>query len=146
MKIILVYINLLLFFCNVGNAYSEQQKLNKISIQNSWIKINLTNHKNTVGYFTITNDSNFSETLISVNSKIAFITELHEIEVVNDVMKMKKLSRGLLIPPKSKIKFEPGGKHIMFKNLKQKLEVMKFYDITFIFKKGEIKIPFIVKN
>ncbi len=108
--------------------------------------MNLKNHKSTVGYFTIKNDSNFSYKLTSVNSKIAFLTELHKIEVINDVMKMNILSKGLIIPPKSIIEFKPGGKHIMFKNLKQRLEIMKSYQITLVFKSGEIKIPFVVKN
>ena len=137
-----------IFFVNISFvALSDKIKFKDLIIQDCWIQMLKSNQKNASGYFKIKNNSSIRETLISVSSKISFRTELHEMKVENNIMKMKKLSKGLFIPAKEEVLLKPGGIHIMLLDLKNEIKLNERYEITMNFKRsGKINIPFKVKK
>ena len=114
---------------------------------NPIIKFVKSNHKVTSGYLTIENIGEKDLILKSISTNISEISEIHTMEVVNDIVKMKKVKKPILIPKKKKIIFKPGGLHIMFANLKKNLTLQERETVIFEFKNLEkIKILMTVKN
>ena len=86
--------------------------------------------------------------LISVKSKIADKTEIHEMKMDGDVMKMRALS-SIDIPAGSVvsvIKGNPNGYHVMLLGLKKPLKEGDKFPLWLRFKKaGEVEVEVLVK-
>jgi len=135
--------NLLFIFfiiCKIVNAQSE------IVIKEAWARP-AAKHANSALYFSIHNNGEIPDTLISANSKSADITEVHEtFKRENNQMGMHAL-KFIAIPSKSVIKLKPGEFHIMLIDLKKDLKLGDFIKATIQFKNsGALKIKAIVKD
>ena len=75
-----------------------------------------------VGYLTITNDGTAPDRLLAVTAAIAGKTEIHQMSMADDVMRMRQLSEGLPVPAKSSVVLEPNSYHLMFTDLKRPLK------------------------
>ncbi len=73
------------------------------------------------GFLTITNHGTADDRLLSASSPIAADTQIHEMKMEGDVMKMTELPDGLLIPAGETVTLSPGGFHLMFMSLNQAL-------------------------
>lgn len=73
------------------------------------------------GYLTIENTGNEDEVLIGGSAAFAGTTEVHEMKMVDNIMKMKELEQGLVIPAGETVELKPGGLHVMFMGLSQSL-------------------------
>jgi periplasmic copper chaperone A len=69
------------------------------------------------GFLTIVNTGTDDDRLISVSSEIARETQIHEMAMEGDVMRMRPLADGLAVPAGETVVLEPGGYHIMFMGL-----------------------------
>ena len=132
----LLYI--IIFITLVSKGFAETLSQNGLNFSNFWIKEVVANNKSTSGYFTIENTNDEDEHLIFMSSNFSEKTELHNMIVENDIMKMKHLSEGVIIKAKSKLILKPGGYHLMFIKLKEDLQLKKKYDVHFRFKSGKI--------
>ncbi len=66
--------------------------------------------------------------LIAASVAFAGKTEIHEMRMVNDVMKMRELADGLVIPAGETVELRQGGYHLMFmkiENAPKKGEIHK---------------------
>jgi hypothetical protein len=98
------------------------------------------------GYLAIENTGTSADRLVSITSEIAGRVEVHEMTVQNGVMKMRPLARGLEIKPGATAKFEPGGFHVMFMNLKRPLKEGEKFKGTLVFEKaGPLDVEFTVE-
>ena len=99
------------------------------------------------GYIMIKNNGANSDRLISGTATFAEKVEIHEMKIVDTIMKMKKLEDGLEIPAGAIVKLQPGGYHIMFIRLKEGLKVNSVRKVTLTFEKaGKIELLFQVKS
>jgi copper(I)-binding protein len=73
------------------------------------------------GYLTIENRGKTADRLVSVSSDVAAETQIHEMAMEGDVMRMRQLPDGVEIPAGETVALEPGGVHIMFMGLKHPL-------------------------
>ena len=73
------------------------------------------------GYLLITNNGTADDTLVSASSPVAGVTQIHEMKMEGDVMKMNEVPGGVVIPAGDWVILEPGGLHIMFMDLKEPL-------------------------
>lgn len=64
-------------------------------------------------YFTLSNNGDEADTLLKVETEMADVVEVHNVEMDDGVMKMVPLHDGLEIAPGEEIVFEPGGYHVM---------------------------------
>ncbi len=95
------------------------------------------------GYVSITNKGNQPETLISATSDISEKTEIHEMTIQDEVMKMRKIVGGIVIKPNETIRLEPIGYHLMFIELSTRPNEGDSHNITLKFEiAGEITVPF----
>ena len=71
-----------------------------------------------VTYFTVTNNGDTDDVLLSVESPVAETVEIHTHIKEGDMMKMRKLEE-LVVPAQGELTLAPGGHHLMLMNLKQ---------------------------
>lgn len=99
------------------------------------------------GYVTIHNKGSSADRLIAIEAPFAKRTELHEMKMVEQVMKMSPLSNGIAAPAGAMIKLEPGGNHIMFMGLEGPLKEGEERTATLVFEKaGRMELTFKVKS
>ncbi len=111
-----------------------------IELKNPWVRAVPPTSKNTALFLTIENKGDEEDILLSVKTDTAKMVMIHETVNENGIMKMKHVHH-LKIPPKSVVKLEPGGLHIMVMGLKKPLKEGDKVRFTLIFKKtGKITI------
>ena len=124
-------------------SFAESIKFNGLIISNLWIKEPIGNHSMTSGYLMIKNTNAYDERLIAITSNIAKKSEIHEMIVDNDIMKMNVLNDGLKIPANSIVHLKPGSYHVMFMKLYKKLKIMSTHKINLHFEQaGQLNIDF----
>lgn len=89
-------------------------ELGDLTISNPWTRAMPPTAVAGGGFVTITNKSTQDDRLVSAQSNVAGAVELHEMSVIDDVMRMQSLPDGLLVPAGETIELKPGGLHIMF--------------------------------
>ena len=113
--LVLVYF----FFFHVNGHQFEKSN---VIIKQPIIKVNKNSTKVGAGYFKIFNNSQKSISLLGIESKISDKQEVHEVIEDNNVFKMRPITKGLLIEPRTSIEFKPQSYHIMFFNFNKALE------------------------
>jgi len=95
---------------------------------------------NTAVYMKIKNNSNVSDTLISVECQIAEISEIHEAFKRGEKMGMRKIDY-LEIPANFSQELKPKSTHIMLIKLKDDIQDKNYIELNLNFKRnGKIKI------
>lgn len=91
------------------------------------------------GFFTIVNTGTEDDRLVSAASDIARETQIHEMALEGDVMRMRQLADGIPIPAGQTVVLAPGGYHIMFMGLNRALSEGETVPVTLKFEKaGEV--------
>lgn len=96
------------------------------------------------GFVTITNKGSQDDVLISATSPTAGEVQLHEMAMVNDVMKMRQLPEGITIPAGQSVELKPGGLHLMFFKISEPFKEGAMVNVTLNFQKAgsvEIALP-----
>jgi periplasmic copper chaperone A len=95
------------------------------------------------GFMTITNSGSEPDTLVGGSIIGAAKFEVHEMAVVDGVMRMRELKPGLVIAPGKTVVLKPGSFHVMFMDLKEPPQVGKPITGTLIFEKaGRINVTY----
>ncbi|QDZ12955.1 copper chaperone PCu(A)C [Devosia ginsengisoli] len=125
-------------------AHNGVTHLGDINISLPFTRATLPNAPVAGGFLTIENIGTEPDRLVSVTSDIAGETQIHEMAMQGDVMKMRPLADGLEIPAGETVVLAPGGFHIMFMGLKQTLVEGETVAVTLTFEKAgsvEILLP-----
>ena len=138
---------LLLTCIQVANAHDF--KVGSITVDHPYAAVSMAGSKNGAVYFKgFKNVGKEVDQLISVKSNIADKTEIHEMKMDGDVMKMRALS-SIDIPAGSVvsvIKGNPNGYHVMLFGLKKPLKEGDKFPLWLRFKKaGEVEVEVLVK-
>jgi len=125
-------------------AHNGVTHLGAINISLPFTRATLPNAPVAGGFLTIENTGTEPDRLISATSDIANDTQIHEMAMEGDVMKMRQLVDGLEIPAGETVVLAPGGFHIMFMGLNQTLVEGETVVVTLTFEKAgpvEILLP-----
>ena len=115
-------------------------------VMNGWVKEPLPGVDATAVYLSMHNPGKVPDRLISVSTDLAQISEIHEMLMVDNVMKMRRLDSGIAIAPDELVRLEPGGSHIMLFDLNKTLEVRETYTVLLNFERaGTMRVPVTVK-
>ena len=139
---------LFIFILSTSQSFSETISFKGLVLSNFWIKNVIANSKTTSGYIKIENKNEKNERLISVESNFSKRTELHYMNIKNDIMIMKHLEDGILIKSKSQINLKPGSFHIMFIDLTKSFNKTSNQKVKFNFENAGsiiINMPIINK-
>lgn len=130
-----------------GVAYSAETKIGDLIIEHPTLRATLPGAKVGAGYLVITNNGSSEDRLIGGNASFSGKTEIHEMAMVDQVMKMRQLKDGLSISAGSTEKLAPGGNHIMFMKLKTPLKKGDKHKVTLEFEHaGTVELTFVVKS
>jgi copper(I)-binding protein len=93
--------------------------LAQVTVGEPWVRATVAAQKATGAFMTLT--STQTTKLVGVSSPVAGTVEVHEMKMVDDMMKMRQL-QALDLPAGQTVKLAPGGYHLMLLNLKQPLK------------------------
>lgn len=88
------------------------------------------------GYFTLVNAGDSDDTLIAASTPAATVTELHTMIMEGDIMRMREIEGGVLIPAGGTAVFQPGAEHIMLIGLTEPLVEGTAIPLTLTFASG----------
>lgn len=93
------------------------------------------------GFVTIKNEGSSDDRLVAVETPLAGRSEIHEMAMVDNVMKMRKLGDGIAVPAGKTVELSPGGLHFMFFNVKKPFAEGDMVPATLTFEKaGKVDI------
>jgi copper(I)-binding protein len=101
------------------------------------------------GYLVVTNAGEADDLLVgaSVPAEIAARAELHEMEMVDGVMRMAEVEGGIPLPAGETVTLMPGGLHVMLMGLAEGLEAGDMPEVTLTFERaGDVTLPFAVRS
>ena len=143
MRLLVTFVIAFLSFANIVHA--DEIRFKNLEIDDAWIKETPPNHPMTGGYLKIENNGYSDEVLIGVSADFAIKSEIHEMKMEGDVMKMRPLQNGLVIPANGEVYLKPGGYHLMFMKLQQQMVPMDVHQVTLTFKNsGSVTLPMMV--
>lgn len=104
----------------------------EIDIKNAWVRTTVPGQSATGAFLTIIHKNGAK--LVRAASPAAGVTEIHEMKMDGDVMRMRALPQGLDLPAGKAVALAPGGHHIMLMDLKAALPKDAVVPITLWFK------------
>ena len=124
-----------------GTAYAQT-----VDVKDAWVRTSVPGQKATGAFMKLT--AKDGAKLVAASSPVAGVTEVHEMKMEGDVMKMKAVAGGLDLPAGKTVELTPGGYHVMLMDLKAALPKDSTIPLTLVFKdaKGvesrlELKVP-----
>lgn len=96
----------------VGAA--QPAKNDAIVLDQAWARATPPGAPVAGGFVTIRNTAKRADRLLSATSPDAKLVEIHEMNMDNGVMRMRRLDDGLAIAPNGTVELKPGGYHLMF--------------------------------
>lgn len=121
-------------FAQGGGCLADQTfNAGDISVADAFSRATLPNAKSGGGFMTITNAGSTPDRLIGVTTDAAVRSEIHQMKMDGDMMKMGAVEGGLEIPAGGSVTLAPGGYHVMLMGLKQPLVADGCLDLTLTF-------------
>ncbi len=93
--------------------------LAQVTVGEPWVRATVAAQKATGAFMTLTSVQPVK--LVGVSSPAAGAVEVHEMKMVDDMMKMRQM-QSLDLPSGQPVKLAPGGYHLMLLELKQPLK------------------------
>ena len=116
-----------------------------VEVQGAWARATVQGQMATGAFMKLT--AKEGARLVSAFSSVAGVTEVHEMVLVDNVMKMRALP-GLDLPAGKLVELKPGGYHVMLMDLKTPLQKDTTIPLTLLLKdakgvqsKLDIKVP-----
>ena len=115
-----------------------------LEITGAFTRATLPNAPVAGGYLTISNTGTTDDRLVSASTPAAGMSQIHEMKMEGDVMKMNELPEGLVLPAGGSVSLAPGGYHLMFMDLTGPLVEGGSITVTLTFEKAgtvDVEIP-----
>ena len=120
-----------------------------VTVEGAWARTTVPGQKGTGAFMKLTSKGDLK--LVGATSAAAGITEVHEMTMEGDVMRMRAIP-ALDLPAGKAVEFKPGGFHIMLLDLKMPLAKDTTVPVTLLFKdakgatsKLELLVPVAVR-
>ena len=125
-------------FASAGTANHEKHTSDHSGIMASDFVIRATtpNAGATAAYGHIHNHGNSDDRLIGAHVSFAKKAEIHEMTLEGDVMKMRQITGGLLIPAGEMVDLKNGAEHVMIMGLSEQIKTDNSYEITLTFEQA----------
>lgn len=141
------YLFLFLVFALSSLSSMDLKADEHLVFKKSVVNITGMHAKVAAGYVSIENLGTWDEVLLSVKSDFAQTSEIHEMKHVNGIMKMRKVTSGIIIKPNNTVHLEKGGFHLMFMKLSKHLSPNDFVSVDLEFRNaGWITTNFLVSD
>ncbi|HVM86459.1 MAG TPA: copper chaperone PCu(A)C, partial [Candidatus Binatia bacterium] len=130
----------------IGAAWAHEYKLGDLEVVHPWARATLKGSDVADGFMKIVNHGSTPDKLLSVSVEFAKSSQIHDMKMDGDVMKMVELKEGLEIPAGATVELKPKSMHVMFIGVTGDLipDEMVEGELTFE-KAGKLKIEFMVE-
>jgi copper(I)-binding protein len=126
----------------ITSAFTHAQG---IDVKDAWVRTAVPGQSGTGAFMSIT--AKDGARLVGASSPVAGVTEVHEMKMENDVMRMRAVP-ALDLPAGKTVQLKPGGYHVMLMELKQALPKGSMVPLTLTLRdakgqesKVELKLP-----
>ena len=102
-----------LLLCASSSLYAQN-----VDVKDAWVRASVQGQKATGAFMRLT--AKDGARLVRVESPVAGVSDVHEMKMEGDVMKMRALP-GLDLPAGKTVELKPGGYHVMLQDLKAPL-------------------------
>ncbi|WP_338721814.1 copper chaperone PCu(A)C [Devosia sp. XK-2] len=126
----------LALFASASTAFAHDITFGALELNAPFARATLPNAPVGGGFLTIVNTGDTDDRLVSVAADFAKQAQIHEMAMEGDVMKMRPLTDGLVIPAGETVILQPGGNHLMFMGLTQALVEGETVPVTLTFEKA----------
>ena len=128
-------------------ALAHDYKAGAIVIDHPWTRATPRGATVGAGDFSLTNTGTTADRLVAATVAAADHVELHEMTMVDGVMRMRPVKDGIALKPGEKIEFKSGAFHLMLVDLKEPLQQGQRVKGTLTFEKaGAVDIEFAVEG
>lgn len=109
--------------CTVAGASAQ------VKVADAWARATVPAQKASGAFMRVTAEKDAR--LVGVKSPVAGVAELHEMSMVDNLMKMRAVE-AIDLPAGRVVEFKPGGYHVMLLDLKQQLKEGETVPITLL--------------
>jgi copper(I)-binding protein len=132
---------------HVTPSLAHEFKVGSIVVEHPWSRATPGGAQVAAGYFTAENHGDAPDRLVSATAEVAGRTQIHQMSMVDGVMKMREVPDGLALAAKGSVTLEPNGYHLMFLDLKRPLKDGEEFSGTLTFEKaGSVDVTFEVEE
>lgn len=130
-----------------GEHCDDVVVLGVLELSGAFTRATLPNAPVGGGFLTITNTGDEADRLIAAASPFSPDVQIHEMAVVNDVMEMRALADGIVIPAGESVTLAPGGLHLMFMGITEPFVEGGTVPVTLTFETaGSVEIALSVQS
>ncbi|MEQ8823511.1 MAG: copper chaperone PCu(A)C [Filomicrobium sp.] len=116
-----------------------------VKIGTPWTRVTPPGAKVAGGFVTLTNTGDTEDRLIGGSFELAGRVEVHEMSVIDGVMRMNEVDGGIELAPGATVELKPGSYHLMFMELKASPKLGQPVKGTLKFANaGEVEVSFSV--
>ncbi len=108
----------------------------QVKVEDAWVRGTVAQQKATGAFMRLTAAQPVR--LVAAQSPVAGVVEIHEMAMVNDVMKMRAIE-GLDLPAGQAVELKPGGHHVMLMDLKAPIANDTPVPLTLVFEDAQRK-------
>ncbi len=128
-------------------SFAENITVGDLQISNPVLRATVPGAKVAGGYMHIENNGKTADRLVAGSAGFSGEVQIHEMKIIDDVMKMRQLKQGLEIPAGESVHLKPGGYHVMFIKLGEQLKEKEMRKVKLVFEKaGDVEVEFAVKS
>ncbi len=118
----------------------------EIIVSQPWSRATPGSSKVAVGYLSIRNSGDTPDRLKSASTEVSEKTSAHTMAMNGDMMVMRPMEDGVLVPAHGTVSFEPGSNHLMLEGLRRPLKKGETFSGTLTFEKaGAVPVIFQVE-
>ena len=104
-----------------ATVYAHDYSVGAIKVGHPWARATPKGARIGAGYMTLTNTGTETDRLVGGSVVVSARLELHQMSMVDGIMKMRALPKGLEIKPGETVALKPGSYHAMLIDLKELL-------------------------
>jgi periplasmic copper chaperone A len=129
-----------------AGAHDTEVKLGNLVITGAWSRQSPMAADVAAGFLTIANQGQEDDRLIKAETSISTMTQLHDMKMEGDVMKMFELPEGIPVSAGGTVELKPKSLHLMFMGLAKPPVEGEHFTATLTFEKaGSVDVTFDVK-
>jgi hypothetical protein len=108
----------------------------QVAVKDPWVRATVPEQKATGAFMQLTAPS--PSRLVEARSPVAGVVEIHEMKMIDNVMRMRAID-GLDLPAGKAVDLKPGGYHVMLMDLKGPVKAGDTVPITLVFEGADRK-------
>jgi copper(I)-binding protein len=128
-------------------SVAQDYNAGAIKIETPWLRATPSGAQVAGGYMKLHNTGSEPDRLVGGTSPVAGAFEVHEMHMEGNMMMMRELPDGLVLPPGQTVELKPGSYHIMLTDLKRPLKAGDKIKGTLQFEQaGKVEVEYTVRG